>query len=96
MKFEKQDFSNQQINLDDNEFSECTFTNCNCVFQGTGIVTLTNCSFSSSLFTFSGPAANTITFMTNMYSGGFKDLIEGTFNSIRNNVKGASLKLGYS
>ena len=96
MKFEKQSFSNQEINLDGNEFLGCKFNKCKVVYQGFQKVALSNCAFSNCSFSFAGAAANTILFMTNMYSGGFEDLIEATLNNIRKNVTGGPMKLGYN
>ncbi len=87
----KKSFSNETIHLDNNQFDHCEFDNCEIVYSGTGKFSLSNNSFNGCRWTFEGPAANAIEFMSAMYAmgGGAKDLIEKTFENIR---RGAQTK----
>lgn len=89
MKFENKSFNDEEVRLDSNEFTNCTFTNCNMVYGGTGTVVMSGCTFNNLKWTFTDAAANTIQFMTAMYQGagaGGKQLIESTFNNIRQGI----------
>ncbi len=79
----KQTFARMRIALDGCSFDECRFEHCHFVFNGYMGVTLTGCTFEGCTWEFSGPAANTITFMTALYGGGSRDLIESTIRKIR-------------
>jgi hypothetical protein len=92
MKFENKEFVNEDISLDGNEFIKCAFKKCKIIYIGIKPVGLANSSFSDCSLIFEGPAANTVDFMMNMYSGGFRELIEATFNNIRKNIRREPLK----
>jgi hypothetical protein len=44
---------------------------------------MVSCNFSDSSFTFTGQAADTISFMKAMYHGGFKVVVEQTMEDIK-------------
>jgi hypothetical protein len=79
----KQTFSRMRISLDGCSFDECRFEHCHFLFHGYMGVTLTGCTFDGCSWEFGGPAANTITFMAALYSGGSQDLVEATIRKIR-------------
>ena len=87
MEFRDQDFTGQEITLDGNTFTGCTFRNCRVVFRATAPCTLTANSFKENInWTFDGPAALTVQFMTALYHGmgkGGRELIEQTFKNIQ-------------
>ena len=86
MKFNNKNFNDEEVRLDSNEFTNCTFTDCKMVYGGTGKVGMRGCKFSNVNWTLADAAANTIQFMTAMYHGagaGGKQLIESTFDNIR-------------
>jgi hypothetical protein len=76
-------FTNQTVVLDGNDYRNCTFTNCEIVFNGTASVSLNGISFNNCQWTFDGPAGLTINFMTALYQAGVTDLIDQTFENIR-------------
>ena len=89
MRIEGQTFSEETVTLDCNEFIKCKFVNCVLEYQGFGTVGLEGCEFEDVNWTFTGPAANTIKFMTGLYTGageGGRKLIEGTFVNIKKGV----------
>jgi uncharacterized protein YjbI with pentapeptide repeats len=79
----KQNFLGMRIALDGCSFDECRFDRCHFVFNGYMGVTLTGCAFEACTWEFAGPAANTITFMTALYGGGSRELVEATIRRIR-------------
>lgn len=86
MRFEEENFSGQTITLDFNDFVRCRFSNCSLVYHGYGPVGLNGCEFNEVNWNFSGPAANTIKFMTAIYQGagaGGRRLIDATFENMR-------------
>ncbi|HFC05125.1 MAG TPA: hypothetical protein ENJ55_05410 [Rhizobiales bacterium] len=52
-------------------------------------MTLEKNEFTGCTWEFTGPAQNTVGFMTQLYAGGAKDLIENTFKSIQQGAIGA-------
>ncbi len=92
MKYEKTSFNKQEVLLDNNEFTECVFVDCTLTYGGETPPILSGCSFSGVKWDFVGYAANTIAFMNGIYHGcgeGGHDLIEKTFENIRNSVSGS-------
>ena len=86
-KFENSTFENVKVYVDDNEYKGCKFIQCNIVFTGTGALSLVENTFTDCRFSFEGPAARTLEFMTALYTGGARQLIEGTFDKIRGKGK---------
>ena len=87
MKFKNTAFSNQPIDLDDNEFIECRFEKCNLIYRGGKLPSLVDCSFDEFRISFEHAAADTLSFINALYHGGFKSVIEATFNNIRSDSK---------
>jgi hypothetical protein len=92
MEFRDQDFNGQDITLDNNTFTGCTFRNCRVVFRATGPIALSANSFKENVkWVFDGPAATTIVFLTELYKSGGeggRQLVENTFENIRRGRKG--------
>lgn len=89
MIFEGKELADQEISLDFNEFVNCRFVRCSLVFRGFGPARLRGCIFDDVTWSFDGPAANTVKFMTGLYHGagqGGRQLIESTFENIRKGV----------
>ncbi len=79
-------YSETRVLLDNQEFRDCTFDNCELEFSGTGPVVMDGCHFENPKFVFTGAAQNTLQFMRNLYHGlgkDGKDIIESTFRNIR-------------
>lgn len=79
-------YSGTRVQLDNQEFSNCRFENCELEYSGTGPVVMNDCHFENPRFVFTGPAQNTLQFMRNLYQGlgkDGKDIIESTFRNIR-------------
>jgi hypothetical protein len=83
MKFEN--FNGETVDLDYNEFVSCTFRNCTLIYRGGNAPILTGNSFNNFSFVFAGAAGTTLAFLTSLYHGGFKPLIETTIDNIRTN-----------
>ena len=80
---EGQTFKNIQVQLDGSTFRGCTFEACILLFSGLMPVSLDNNSFNDCRWEFTGSAALAVGFMTALYAGGGRDIIERTFQSIR-------------
>ena len=80
---EGETFANETVVLDGNDYRNCTFTNCEIVFNGTASVSLHGINLDNCQWTFDGPAGLTINFMTALYQAGVTDLIDMTFENIR-------------
>jgi hypothetical protein len=79
-----QTFKKQRICLDGASFQNCTFEECELIYSGLMPTVLQNNTMRDCRWQFAGPAQNTMGFLTMLYGGGAKDLIEATFTSIRN------------
>jgi hypothetical protein len=84
-KFSNQTFSGSWIVIDGHEYVNCRFEKCKIVYCGASSVVLNGCLFDDCEWTFDGPAARTVQFMTALYAmgGGAQQLIEQTFDNIR-------------
>lgn len=83
MKYKNKPFNKVTVELDGNTFDTCKFKGCVLEFSGGKPPTITNCDLSDSSFSFTDQAADTVQFMKAMYHGGFKEVIEETFEQIR-------------
>jgi hypothetical protein len=87
MRISKNNFLNEEVILDFHAFEGCQFTNCRFVVLGYGAFSLNSCEVTNCEFMFAGPAASVIQTMSTIYHNigeQGKNLIEGTFNQIRN------------
>jgi len=86
MKSKDKTFSNEDLDLDFNSFTNCKFVNCNMIYHGFGPIGMEGCSFTEVRWTFSDAAALTLNFMSSLYVGageGGRRLIEQTFENIK-------------
>lgn len=79
----KQTFEDTTISLDGGSFYGCTFNRCKLQFSGLLSITLEGGRYNDCNWEFTGPAANTISFMTALYKAGARDLIDGMFRTVR-------------
>lgn len=91
-KNSQQTYKDQIVILDGNEFDRCVFENCTLEYQGVKPVSLVGSTMNNCQWSFKGPAANAVQFMSAMYNSGGQGamLIESTFNQIRGLVPGAA------
>ncbi|MGE0582858.1 MAG: hypothetical protein AB7P31_12100 [Steroidobacteraceae bacterium] len=68
MRFEQQQFDDETIVLDDNEYIDCTFRNCKFQYNG-GEFNIERIRFDSLEFTVSGPAARTVLLLQSLWAG---------------------------
>jgi hypothetical protein len=83
--FAERQFQDETVVLDGNEYRACQFHKCRMVYRGGEFSQLIDCNCSECVWGFEDAAGRTIAFMRAIYhsgSGG-KELIEGTFKSIR-------------
>ena len=78
-----QKFSDITVYLDGASFYDCTFERCTVVFSALLPTTLHNPQFVDCKWQAAGPAEYTINFMASLYKVGARELIEGTFKTIR-------------
>ena len=78
-------FKNERIELHGKSFHNCTFENCELVFDGDRPPTLKDNSFVDTIFVFTGAATRTLYLLSNIYHAGDggKEVIEETFAGIR-------------
>ncbi|MGI8743647.1 MAG: hypothetical protein ACR2NN_13955 [Bryobacteraceae bacterium] len=95
MNHENAVFEDRVVQLDGNAFVKCLFRRCVMKFSGVAPVQLTHCTFDACEFAFDGPAALTVGFMSALYNVGEfgKDLIERTFNNIREGLLSKTVSL---
>ncbi len=87
MKISNHQFSSEEVVLDFHQYDACSFTNCRFVVLGYGAFALNHCEVTNCEFTFAGPAASVVQTMATIYHSlgdQGKNLIEGTFDQIRN------------
>jgi hypothetical protein len=87
MEYRDADISGEDVLLDGNVFSGCTFHDCGIVYQASAPFSLTACSFKENVeWRFDGAAASTLQFLALLYNEageGGRNLVEETFEHIR-------------
>lgn len=68
MRFENQRFENETITLDDNEYIDCTFSQCRFEYAG-GEFNIERIKFDSLQFTVSDAAARTVKLLQGLWAG---------------------------
>lgn len=78
-------FRNQTITLDGNEYDRCRFETCVLQYQGLRPVVLNDNLMNDCQWSFKGPAANAVQFLSALHRSGNDGalLVEQTFNMIR-------------
>lgn len=86
MNYQGETFENQRVELNGNTYHNCTFINCELVYDGDRSPTFHDNEFVDSVFIFSESALRTLYFLCNMYHAGEggKEVVEQTFSDIRN------------
>jgi len=72
--------------IDGNQYVDCRFENCQLVYRGGGIPTISGCHFENCTWQFDEAAERTLIFMKSLYHGmgqGGVQLIEATLAAIR-------------
>ena len=64
--FSKKTFNNQTINLDGNEYSQCTFRTCRLVYAGGPLPTFKDFNFDNCSFELDGAADRTVAFLNSV------------------------------
>ncbi len=70
MNINNKTFENQRVTLHGNSYRDCTFKNCELVYDGDRSPTFHNNEFVDTIFVFSDAALRTLYFMSNMYHAG--------------------------
>jgi hypothetical protein len=87
MEHRDKDFVDQDVHLDNNTFTGCTFRNCRLIYSGEGAVELSVCNFDEeSQWLLGGAAVRTLDYLTMLYHTPGKTgrkLIEEMFEKIR-------------
>jgi hypothetical protein len=86
MRFIREVFRDETIEIDEDEYQQCRFVNCRIVFSGKGPARFSDCKFDECQWVFDGAAEETIQYLAALYTGvgeGGRMLVEAIFNSIR-------------
>lgn len=85
MNHQNETFRQQRIELHGKAFHNCTFEDCELVFDGDRPPTFKDNRFVDSVFVFTGAATRTLYLLSNIYHAGDggRDVVERTFADIR-------------
>ncbi|WP_439134203.1 hypothetical protein [Pseudomaricurvus sp.] len=85
MIYRDRTFDGERVVLHGNFFNDCTFKNCELVYDGDPSPTFYNNQFIDSVFVFTGPALRTLYFLGNIYRAGEggQEVVEKTFGDIK-------------
>ncbi|HIG39338.1 MAG: hypothetical protein ABGY96_13535 [bacterium] len=86
MNYHDQTFENERIELHEKTFKNCTFVNCELVYDGDRSPTFSNNTFVDTVFVFTGAAVRTLYFLGNIYHAGEggREVVDRTFAEIKN------------
>jgi len=88
-RFENETFRGRTIEIDGNQYINCTFIKCRIVFTGFEEGVFDECKFIRCDWGFSGPAVSTLNYLAAIYNGlgeNGQDMVEGIFESIRRGI----------
>lgn len=84
MDFRDKDFDGEDLQLDGNRFTGCTFRRCRLEFRGTTGVNIVACTFGeNNTWALNGAAGTTCNYLSMMYRAGGQAIVEGIFTAIR-------------
>ncbi len=85
MNHDNETFTDERIELHGKFFHNCTFRNCELVFDGDRPPTFKDNQFIDTVFVFTGAATRTLYLLSNIYHAGEggREVIETTFADIR-------------
>lgn len=85
MNHQNETFRGERIELHGRAFHNCTFEDCELVFDGDRPPTFKDNRFVDSVFVFTGAAARTLYLLSNIYHAGDggREVVERTFADIR-------------
>ncbi|MFT5014066.1 MAG: hypothetical protein ACI9HY_003680 [Planctomycetaceae bacterium] len=85
MHYSDKTFEGERIELHEKSFHNCTFKNCELIFDGARPPTFKDNEFVDTVFVFTEAATRTLYMLSNIYHAGDggKEVIEQTFKSIR-------------
>ncbi|MDQ3692097.1 MAG: hypothetical protein M3464_00515 [Chloroflexota bacterium] len=81
-----QTFDNQTIEVDGQAYEKCQFIECRIIFRGIEGVSFDECTFTRCDWRFSGPARNTLSYLSAIYRGlddPGQEMVEGIFDGVR-------------
>jgi hypothetical protein len=78
-----QEFRNQEVRVDGQQFQRCLFENARIVYGGGALPTFIDCKFNNIRLEFTEGAANTIAFLGGMQAGGFRAAVSKLTQAIR-------------
>ncbi len=91
MKDKRETIQYQRIVLDEKEYKDKHFEECELVITGRGPIRLVNCSFGSNHLGFDGPAARVIDSLTGMYAEPmFNPFVEAVLDQIKTGYSGVT------
>ena len=79
-------FQNLTIDVDGNQYVDCTFDHCQIRFSGKAAPQFISCAFNDCQFSLDGSAAMTIAYLASVYQGlgeGGRALVETLFEEIK-------------
>jgi len=85
MNYSNYTFNNERLDLHGNSFHNCTFKNCELVYEGDRSPTFKDNQFIDTVFVFTGAAVRTLYLLGNIYHAGEggHEVIDKTFSDIR-------------
>ena len=81
-------FQGGTVQLDGRRFINCVFIEATLVFAAKAPVSLQGCIFTNVKWVLDGPAALTVSFLTALYHGGARELVENAFEAIKRSPAG--------
>jgi hypothetical protein len=85
MKYSNKTFRDETVDLDGNQYFQCTFESCKLMYFGGLIPYFDSCAFGSSTFMFEKGAGNALEFLRELYHAGLSTNVESFFDDIRRN-----------
>jgi len=88
MKFSNKTFKDETVELDGNQYVDCSFQGCKLVYNGGGIPHFEGVKFEGGSFMFEKGAGNAVEFLRELYHAGLHQNVEAFFDDVRRNPPG--------
>jgi hypothetical protein len=82
-QYTKRIFANVDVELDDSEFTDCSFENCKLIYRGGLPPVIRHCTFGVNEFVFLDSAHRTLFTLEMLYEIGLRDMVNAIINDIR-------------
>ncbi|MGJ3239677.1 MAG: hypothetical protein ACFE0Q_13285 [Anaerolineae bacterium] len=85
--FNNETFSNEDVNVDGNQYDNCTFDTVLLIYQGGGVPVFNECTFRNVKIDLQGSASQTAGYLNSLYDAGLPEEVEQVISDVQAGTK---------